>query len=302
MHVIRVLAAAALVALTGCATPVPRVVRGEVLATGHTTYDDFFVAVREIRSEAAAAADDEEASHAPLLKALGLEPKSRPALAVDESGVRAKKLQERGLLLHLEIAPEARLLEAKLKPDPGLENEPILKAVEEAAKASLEMRKRFAAVAARVVELEKRRVDLRAQAQADFRAEPQAKREEVIAELDAAQGVLADALTKANASAGAAARFVVELAQAVETGAIDPPPKGAKGAAAKRPVIIAAVPPAPPAIAAAPPAAAAPAAAAPKPAPAAAPAAAPKPAPKPAAPAAPPAKKKPKGGGDDFEP
>jgi len=283
MHVIRVLAAAVLCALTACAPPVPRVVRGEVLTTGQTTYDEFFVAVREVRSEADAATADEEASHAPLLKALGLEAKSRAALAVDESGTRARSLKERGLLLHLEIAPEAKLLAAKAKADPGLENEPILRALEDAAKTSLEMRKRFAAVAARAADLEKRRADLRAQAQADFRSEPQARREEVIAELDAAQGVLADALAKANASAGAASRFVVELAQAVETGAADaPPPKPTRGGFAKRPAVVSAVSSGPPAVASAPSGAHA------------------KPAPRPAPP--PPAKKKPKGGGDDFEP
>ena len=44
------------------------------------------------------------------------------------------------------------------------------------------------------------------------------KRDEVLAELDASKAVLADAGDAASRSAGAAARFVVELVQAVETG------------------------------------------------------------------------------------
>jgi hypothetical protein len=82
------------VASGGCATPVPRVARGEVLSTGNTTYDDFFQAVKQVRSEALSAASDEDATHAGLVKALGLEPKTARALAVEESGVRSKRFEE----------------------------------------------------------------------------------------------------------------------------------------------------------------------------------------------------------------
>ncbi|MFT3766721.1 MAG: hypothetical protein QM820_14585 [Minicystis sp.] len=298
----RLLAAAiALTLAAGCAAPVPYVVRGEALTTGNTTYDDFFVAVRQVRSEALAAATDEDAAHAGLVKALGLEATTRRALAVDESALRAKRLSEKGVLLHLELTPDAHLLTARGKVDIGPDGEALLRSMEEAARAGLEMRKRFAAVAARAAELEKRRVDLRAKAPADFRDGPQAKRDELVTELDAAQGVLADALEKANRAAGASARFAVELAQAVETGAEEAARPGKGGR--KPAVTLQPVTPAPPAVASspspapapAPAAAAPPKAAAPKPA-----AAAPKPA-APTAPAAAPAKKKPKGG-DDFEP
>lgn len=283
----------ALALAVGCATPVPRVARGEAMTTGNTTFDDFFVAVRQVRSEALAAAADEDATHAGLVKALGLEPKTKRGLAVDESGLRSKRFMEKGVLLHLEIAPEARMLTARGKVDLGPDGEGLIKSMEEAAKTALEMRKRFASVAARAAELEKRRVDLRGQAQAAFREDPQAKRDEVIAELDAAQAVLADALEKANVSAGSAARFVVELAQAVETGAAEalanPKGKGKKPIFAPAPTPVAVVP-APAHVAAAPASAPPKPAASPPPKPAAAPA-------KPAAPA----KKKPKGG-DDFDP
>ena len=45
-------AAAALALSLGCAVPVSLVSRGEAFVTGNTTYDDFFVAVRQVRSEA----------------------------------------------------------------------------------------------------------------------------------------------------------------------------------------------------------------------------------------------------------
>jgi hypothetical protein len=267
----------------GCsATPASRIAGGEVLTTGNATYDEFFKGLRDVWEDAEAAQGEEHAAHAGLLKALGLPPMTPAAQALDESALRAKKLQERGVLLHLEIAPDARLVSAHARADAA--DEALLKSLEEAARSSLEVRRRLAVLAARAATLDKRRVELRERAADTFRGEGQAKLDEVIRELEAAQTALADSTAKANLAAGTASRFVVELAQAVETGAGDGVRWAAKGA--KRPPV--AAPPAPPpaAVASAPPA--------PAPKPAAAPAPAPKP-------AAAPAPKKPKGG-DDFEP
>lgn len=283
----------------GCAAPAPLIVRGEALTTGNTTYDDFFVAVRQARSEAIAAATDEEASHAGLMKALGLEAAAKRAAAVDASAQRAKKLSESGVLVHLEIAPEARILTARAKAELGADGEAMLRAVEEAARSSQEMRKRFAAVAARAAELQKRRVELLAKAMADFREHPPAKREQVVLELDATKAVLDDAVDKANLAAGAAARFVLDLAAAVETGAEEAAAKSAKAGPGKRSAMtLQPLGPSSGAVAAAP---AAKAAAAPHKGAGAPAKAAAAPAKAAAAPAAPPPKKKAKGG-DDFEP
>jgi hypothetical protein len=255
-----------------------------------------------------------------LLRALGLEAAAKRTLAIDESGARAKKLSDKGVFLHLELTPEAHMLTARGKVDLGPENEGLLRSMEEAARTGLEMRKRFATLAARAAELEKKRVDLRAQAPADFRDGPQDKRDRIILELDGATAVLAEALDKSTNAAGSAARFAVELAQALETGAEEAAARAAKGAP-RRPAITLQLVPAPPPVASAspPPPPAPPPVPPPLPPPPAAPpppkptaakpaarpaAAATKPAAvatKPAAPAAPPAKKKPKGG-DDFEP
>lgn len=260
-------------ALSACAAPQPRVARGEVVTTGNSTFDDFFTSVREVRGEALAAPEDAEAARGGLAKALGLDAKAAAAKALEEAGARAKKLQEKGVLLHLEITPEPKFVTTRGKVDVGADGEALLKAMEGSVKTSLDMRKRLAASAARAAELEKRRADLRDQAATAFKDAPQAKRDEVIAELEAARAVLADAGEGASRAAGAASRFVVELVQAVETGGgslVDgKPAKGKKGA-------VAAAPRGGPA---------------PRAAPAAAPAAATAPAPK----------KKAKGG-DDFEP
>jgi len=265
--------------LTGCAQALPHVAQGEAYSTGNAPFDDFFLGVRDVRADALAAHADEDAVNTSLIKGLGIEDKAVSTTALQEATLRAKKLQEKGVLLHLEIAPAPKLFAVRGKTELGPDGEALLKATEAAARSSLDIRKRLAATAARAAELEKQRVELRAQAPVTFRDEKQGKRDEIIAELDAAKGVLADAGESASRSAGIASRFVVELVQAVETGAgamLEPGklPRGKKAFAGA-----AAAPSRP---------------SAPSPSTAAAPAAA-----GPAAP--PPPKKKPKGG-DDFEP
>jgi hypothetical protein len=282
-----VLAVAVTGAAVGCGgTTTTHVAQGEALATGNPAYDDFFTAVRDVRAEALSAPNEEQSSHGALIKALSLQITVTPATVLEEAGQRAKKLQDKGVFMHLEIAPEARLLSSKGR-DVGADGEALLKAVEESAKVSLDLRKRLTAVAMRAAELEKQRLNLRDQAAATFRADREAKRDEIIAELDAASPVLADAASAASRSAGDAARFVIDLAQSIETagGATLELGRLAHG---RRPPVMAAAPPAalaskPPPVAAAPP----------PPHPVAA-------APPPPRPAPPP--KKPKGGGDDFEP
>jgi hypothetical protein len=280
--------AAALAA--GCAAPMAHVEQGVAYTTGNAAFDEFFAAVKDVRTDAMAGPGDDP--YAALISALGLEPKSPVGLAIDEAGARAKKFTDRGVLLHLEFAPEVRVLALKGKGELGLDVEALIKALEDAVKTSLETRRRFATLATRAAELEKKRVDLRAQALVAFRDDKQAKRDEVIAELDASQKVLAGAGEAASKVAGAASRFVVELAQSVETGAgaMLEPSKLAHG---KRvaPIAAAPIPVAPPVTGAAPVAAAQPAV---KAGPA-------KGAPPPANAAPPPPKKKAKGG-DDFEP
>ncbi len=282
-HVHRVVLAALL--LAGCGGPEPRVARGEAITTGNMAYDDFFNAVRDLRAEALEAPKDERAPYAKLTRVLGLDPASPASQTVGESGARAKKLaQEHGVQMHLELAPEARLIAAKGKGDPGRDADALVKAMEEAARSSLDMRRRLESLAARAGDLEKRRVDLRAEAPAAFREASTSTRAEVLAELDAAAAVLEASGDAANRSAGAVSRFVVDLAQAVETGgAAAAPDAGRSGRGPRRPAATAPTSPPPVAVASAPP----------KPA---RPAAAPGPAPSP-----PPKKKKPKGG-DDFEP
>src|SRR6185369_4672453 len=131
-----------------------------------------------------------------------------------------------------------------------------------------------------------------------FRSEPQARRDEITFELDAAAGVLSSAADAGTRYAGLASKFAIDLARAVETGAASAPPEPpGKGKPGRKPPTPVAVVPKPPPVADAKPPAGKPPDAKPgkQPArPAAAPAK-----PPPAAGAPPPAKK---GKPDDFEP
>ena len=226
---------AAATTAAACGAPPAHVAQGEAYTPGNSSFDEFFTAVKYVRADGLSAKSDEQSAHAGLMKALGIDAASASAQALEEAGSRAKKLREKGVLLHLEIAPEPKLLAVKGRTDLGSDGEALFKAMEDAARSSLEMRKRLAAVAVRAAELEKKRVDLRAEAATAFKQEPPAKREEILLELDASKAVLADASDAATRSAGAATRFVVELVQAVETGGGvgDPgkPGRGKKGPA-----------------------------------------------------------------------
>jgi hypothetical protein len=261
---------AAAIAAAGCTLPGAHVAQGYAYTTGNAKFDEFFSAVKAARADGIAAPNDEQAARAGLYKALGLDAKTAASKALEEATARAKKLRDKGVLLHLEIAPEPKLIVAKGKADPGADGA-MLKAVEDAARSSLELRKRLEAVSARAADLEKKRAELRAQTDDAFPAESLAKRDEIKDELEAAKAVLAGAGDAASLSAGSASRFVVDLVQAVETGAAPDAVKPGRGVPTR--VAGGRAPAAAPVRVAAPP----------------------------AAPSPPPPKKKAKGG-DDFEP
>jgi hypothetical protein len=276
----------------GCAKPVPHMAQGQAYTTGQGTYDDFFSAVLTLRAEGQKARDDEAAARAALTSMLGLEAKATATLAVGEAESRAKKLRDAGIAFHVDLVPETRVVTAKAKGVVNLEADDLAKAAEASTKSAITLSQRLGTVSARASELEKIRTDLRAQAPATFRGEPQARRDEITMELDASAAVLTEAGDAGERWGGVAAKFAIDLARALETsagGAASDAPAGkpGKGNPPKPPPhdVVAVRPPPPPGPTAPPP----------SPPPAKKPSVTPPPAAK-----SPPVKK-PKGG-DDFEP
>jgi hypothetical protein len=220
-------AALAFASALACAAPLgctldepraPTTTRGEGIPTGNATYDGFFNSLRELRGQASAAPADAEAGHADLMKTLGLDGKAKANAALDEAGARAKKLQDKGVLMHLEIAPEPKVLVTRGKIEVGADGQALFKSIEGTIKTSLETRKRFASIVARAADLEKKRAELRDQVATTFKDETSDKRDQIVAELDAAKGLIADASDGAGRATGTESRFVVDLVYAVETG------------------------------------------------------------------------------------
>jgi len=201
-------------ASAGCAgETAARVATGQPVTTGNSEFDAFFKQVNELRAEAAKADEDEAGARLLLVKALALPEEAGADTTVKAAGERAKKLREAGLMLHLELTPEAKLVTRGK--GGGSEGEAATKAIEEAARSSLALVRRMNELEARAADLQNKRRALRSKTQAELGE----RAEEVERELSASEGVIAEAAELGGKSAGSASQFVLSLAAAVETGA-----------------------------------------------------------------------------------
>jgi hypothetical protein len=124
------------------------------------------------------------------------------------------------------------------KRPPAQEEKSLIDAIEKTMKSSLDVSKRLGELSKQAAELETKRATLAAECETAFAREPGARRDEVMRELEAASGVLAEAGERGNKQAGRAAKFVLDLAQAVET-STGAERKSAPGQPAGRPAAIA---------------------------------------------------------------
>jgi len=156
----------------GCFNTQSHLQRGEAYATGNPKYDDFFKEVIALRADAERAPSEEVAARQDLVTALGLEAKTDIAQTVGETRDRAKKLRDYGVMLHLELTPDVKLVTAKGKqvddPPPAL-----VSGVVESTRKSLDLTRHLDDMMRHASDLEKKRVELRGDAQGMFRALPQ---------------------------------------------------------------------------------------------------------------------------------
>jgi hypothetical protein len=181
------------------------------VATGNADFDAFFKQVDELRTEAAKADEDEAVARLLLVRALALPEEAGADATVKAAGERAKKLKEAGLMLHLNLTPEAKLVTR----GKGADSEASVKAIEESAKSSLALVRRMGELEKRSADLQNKRRELRSKT----RAELGARAEEIERELLEAEKVIAEAAELGSKSAGSASHYVLALAAAVETGA-----------------------------------------------------------------------------------
>jgi hypothetical protein len=198
-----------------------RVEQGQPVSTGDATFDAFFKQVDELRADAAKAEKDVAEARTALVKALELPAEAGSDATIKAAGERAKKLRDGGVLLHLVLTPEAKLISTRGKgADP--QSETLIKAVEDSVKGTLSLVQRLRAIDGRSLELQNKRRELRGKTKEVFGE----RAEEIDRELDATEKTIAKASDLGAKQAGDASYFVLGLASAVETGA----PGGSSGA------------------------------------------------------------------------
>jgi ParB-like chromosome segregation protein Spo0J len=204
--------------LGGCLYTTSKVEVGEAPTTGVADYDAFFKEVVEIRNASTKAEQEEAASRQRLAVALGLTTNADVDDTVEAAQDRAKQLRDNGIQLHLELTPEPRLVKVEGTIPLDGEGQNLLKVVEESAKSSLDLSRRLGPLPERVTKLEKKRIQLLGSTKQAFRNAKPTKRREIERELDAAEEVLGEASQISAKYAGLASKFVLDLANAVETG------------------------------------------------------------------------------------
>lgn len=228
--------------LVGCMPPQgdTKMARGEGFQTGDPKYDEFFQAVLDAKSKV----EDVDGTAA-LKKTLadGLQGGggSKKSMSTDElfsaAKSKAEAIKEGGGAFYVQMLPSAKLYKRGKGGD-----DPFAKAVEKTVSEGISRSDQLSTIAVEIEQLEEK-VDGLVDGAGEAFKDPK-KKDEVVAELEAARDVLAKARLKALAESGRALNFVVELARNVDTGGADtvavaeatPPPATTKPTGGGRPV------------------------------------------------------------------
>ncbi|WP_437276998.1 hypothetical protein WME90_37995 [Sorangium sp. So ce375] len=215
--------------LTACAAQASQLDQGRALHTGKQPYDEFFEATRALREESLKAEERADEATAELSRALRLDAKSDGKAALEAARARAAELRAAGVLLQVELVPEARIVSARGGRSLEAADRDAIAAFEASLKSSLATSKHLGELSARAAELEKKRASLAAAWAEALADDPQ--RREVKHELEAAERVIAEAGAVADRHAGRASKLALDLVLAVDSG--DAPAR--RGAASRPP-------------------------------------------------------------------
>jgi hypothetical protein len=227
------LALAVAIALPACVHASTHVERGEAFTTGQASYDEFFAKVHALHEQAGRARESADLARSALSRALGVDGAADPDVAVEAAQKRAKELKEKRVLMHLQLTPEAKVVATGAAAEASASD--LVKAIEDAARGSLELSHKLGGLADQAAELEKQRADLYARSRTELHAMAPVKREEITRELEASKRVIGEDGETIALYAGAASKFVLDLAHAVETGAQASAPPAAAAAAPEKP-------------------------------------------------------------------
>jgi hypothetical protein len=217
------LVALCLATLPACSAYVTRIDHGGSYASGTSDFDELFDATGALEGRVGELAAARQAAVEKLAKALGASAEGDTSDVLLALGGRAKKLQAAGVLLHLTLTPEPKVLASGGEAPPEGADQAALEAVETAGKEAIPLFVKGYELAAEVRALRGKREALASRVGASFPDE--SKRQEVVAELGAAEKVLAERQKGAEYEAGQAAALLVGMARVLETGgSAEPPP------------------------------------------------------------------------------
>lgn len=200
----------------GCMPPQgdTRMARGEGYSTGDPKYDEFFQEVLDAKSKVDGV-DATTGLKKTLADGLG---GSKKSMSDDELFAAAKSksdsVKQGGGAFYVQILPSAKLYKRGKAAEDG-----FVKAVEKTVADGLSRSDELSGIAIRIRGLEEK-VDGLIEGAGDTFKDAK-KKDEVVAELEAARDVLEKARLKALAESGRALNFVVELARNVDTGGAD---------------------------------------------------------------------------------
>lgn len=211
--------------LGGCAPrTTSQLEQGRALRTGKPPYDELFEATRALREASLDAERLAGEARAELARALGVAPSATGNAALEAARARAEELRASGVLLHVELVPEARIVRARRGRRLGAEDRRVVEAMEASLRRALAASKQLGELADRAAELERKRAALAAGSAEALANDPQ--RREVERELEAAERVIAEAGALADRHAGRASKLALDLVLAIDAGA-HPPQRGA---------------------------------------------------------------------------
>lgn len=199
----------------GCVPPQAdtKMARGEGYSTGDPKYDEFFQEVIDAKSKV----EDVDATTG-LKKTLADGLGAKKSMSDDDLFAAAKSksdtIKQGGGGFYVQILPSAKLYKRGKAAEDG-----FVKAVEKTVADGISRSDELSGIAIRIRGLEEK-IDGLIDGAGDVFKDAK-KKDEVVAELEAARGVLEKARLKALAESGRALNFVVELARNVDTGGAD---------------------------------------------------------------------------------
>ncbi len=208
-----------LVAVAACSLSTSQLESGECPTTGKTSFDEYFEAVATLRDEVEELDPDLFPIREPLTEELNLDEDISLFDLVAKVRERAIKFRDYGVMLNLRLTPRAELLKVagQLEMDP--EDEAVLTAVETSATRAMSAFGEYAELLEEAAKLQRERAEL-AERLDSVSADDEAH-DLIKTEIVAAGRVLAEAQRKLLRDCRTLALYAVELARAVDTGAME---------------------------------------------------------------------------------